>query len=202
LVLSSPSGAGKTSLSRRILAEDQGITMSVSATTRPPRSGEVAGRDYHFVSDAEFDRLLEADAFLEWAHVFDYRYGTLRAPVEAGLAAGADMLFDIDWQGTQQIRQRAAGDLVGVFILPPSMEELGRRLQSRGSDSADVIARRMERAAAEISHWPEYDYVLVNSELDDCLVRVRTILAAERLRRSRQSGLTDFVRGLLGASGG
>ena len=198
LVLSSPSGAGKSTIARLLLESDTGIEMSVSATTRPIRSGEVDGRDYHFVDNARFDAMVAEDAFLEWAHVFDRRYGTPRARVEAVLAQGRDVLFDIDWQGTQQLHAKMRDDLVRVFILPPSMAELGRRLNSRGTDSAEVIAGRMERAAAEISHWAEYDYVLINEDASACLAEVRSILAAERVRRARRIGLVDFVRGLIG----
>jgi len=198
LVLSSPSGAGKSTVSRMLIENDGGIEMSISATTRPMRPGEVDGRDYHFVDDARFDAMVADDAFLEWAHVFDRRYGTPRAPVEAVLAEGRDVLFDIDWQGTQQLHAKMRDDLVRVFILPPSMEELARRLTARGTDSAEVIARRMSRAAAEISHWAEYDYVLINDDAPRCLAEVRSILAAERLRRARRTGLVDFVRKLVG----
>lgn len=196
LVLSSPSGAGKTTISRALLTADDHIEMSVSATTRPMRPGEVDGRDYFFRSAEQFDQMVEEDAFLEWAHVFGNRYGTPRGPVEAVLARGHDVLFDIDWQGTQQLHAKAGEDVVRVFILPPSMEELEQRLRSRGTDSEEVIAGRMARAEAEISHWAEYDYVLVNSDVESCLAQVRTILAAERLKRLRQPGLVNFVRGL------
>jgi guanylate kinase len=196
LVLSSPSGAGKSTIARLLLAADDRIGMSVSATTRAIRAGEVDGRDYHFVDDARFDRMVAEGEFLEWAHVFGRRYGTPREPVEAALAEGRDILFDIDWQGTQQLHAKAGQDLVRVFILPPSLEELERRLRGRGTDSDDVIAQRMERAAAEISHWAEYDYVLVNQDAEACLAEVRTILSAERLRRERRTGLVDFVRSL------
>jgi guanylate kinase len=196
LVLSSPSGAGKSTIARMLLAADDRIGMSVSATTRPMRSGEVDGKDYHFVDEARFERMVAEGEFLEWAHVFGYRYGTPRAPVDAALAQGRDILFDIDWQGTQQLHAKAGDDLVRVFILPPSLAELERRLRGRGTDSDDVIARRMERAVAEISHWAEYDYVLINQDADVCLDEVRKILAAERLRRSRRTGLVDFVRSL------
>ncbi len=197
LILSSPSGAGKTTMSRRLLAEDPGIAMSVSVTTRPPRAGEVEGVDYSFVSSAEFDRLVAEGALLEWAEVFGNRYGTPRAPVEAALAAGRDMLFDIDWQGTQQLRQSNAGaDLAAIFLLPPSMRELEDRLRRRNADPEEVVRSRMARAAGEISHWAEYDYVLVNDDADACLAAIRTILAAERLRRVRQRGLAEFVRDL------
>lgn len=201
LVLSSPSGAGKTTMSKRLLAGDPLISLSVSATTRPPRSGEIDGQDYHFVSDEQFDGLVVTGQLLEWAHVFGNRYGTPRAPVEGALSEGRDILFDIDWQGTQQLRQsQAGGDLVSIFLLPPTMEELQRRLEGRASDSAEVIAGRMARASDEISHWAEYDYILVNDDPGQCLYEIRSILVAERLRRERQRGLASFVRDLL--SGG
>lgn len=196
-VLSSPSGAGKSTIARMLLAADTQIAMSVSATTRPARDGEVSGRDYHFVTDEEFDRMLETDAFLEWAHVFGRRYGTLRNEVVRSIENGCDVLLDIDWQGTQQLKQ-IDPDIVRVFLLPPSMAELERRLTGRGTDSQEVIRGRMERAAAEISHWAEYDYVLVNDDADACLRSVHTILEAERLKASRRIGLADFVRGLIG----
>lgn len=196
-VLSSPSGAGKSTLSRLLLADDSNIVMSVSATTRPPRPGETDGKDYYFVDQSRFDAMVQEDAFLEWAHVFSNRYGTPRGPVETALALGRDVLFDIDWQGTQQIAQKAQGDLVRVFILPPSMAALEHRLRSRAQDSEDVIQGRMARAADEISHWAEYDYVLVNDDLERCLSQVKTILAAERLKRARQTGLVEFVKGML-----
>ena len=172
--------------------------MSVSATTRPMRPGEVNGRDYHFVNEPGFTRMVEADAFLEWDPVFGHRYGTPRAPVLERLASGRDVLFDIDWQGTQQLHASRGEDLVRVFILPPSMAELERRLRDRRTDSDAVIADRMRRAAAEISHWAEYDYVLVNDDADACVREVRSILVAERLRRARRPGLVPFVRGLAG----
>jgi guanylate kinase len=198
-VLSSPSGAGKTTLSRAVLAEDAGITMSVSATTRPPRPGEVDGVDYYFVSPDQFQSMVAENALLEWATVFGNRYGTPRSPVEAALAAGRDVLFDIDWQGTQQLQQTdAASDLVRVFILPPTLAELERRLTTRNTDHPDVIAGRMARARDEISHWGEYDYILVNDDAETCLSEIRAILKAERLRRKRQLGLAGFVRGMLG----
>lgn len=181
-----------------LLDSDPEITMSVSATTRPKRPGETDDVDYHFVSDAEFDRLVEIDEFVEWAPVFGFRYGTPKAPVKAALRDGRDILFDIDWQGTQQLHSAMGEDLVRVFILPPSMIELERRLRDRGTDPADVVADRMERAAGEISHWAEYDYVLVNRDMDKCLTQVRSIVAAERLKRSRQIGLVSFVRDLIG----
>jgi guanylate kinase len=196
LVLSSPSGAGKSTIARMLLEADDRIGMSVSATTRAIRPGEVEGQDYYFVDEARFEAMVAAGDFLEWAHVFGHRYGTPRAPVEAALAEGRDVLFDIDWQGTQQLHAKAGQDLVRVFILPPSLDELERRLRGRGTDSDEVIARRMERATAEISHWAEYDYVLVNRDAQLCLTEVRTVLAAERLRRERRTGLVDFVRSL------
>lgn len=196
-ILSSPSGAGKTTIARRLLHEERdGLKMSVSVTTRPMRPGEVDGQDYVFVDRAEFDRLVEDDAFLEWAEVFGNCYGTPRAQVREALKRGEDFLFDIDWQGTQQLYQRAQGDVVRVFLLPPSMAELERRLRSRGTDSDAVIDGRMERARAEISHWDAYDYVVVNEDVEACFGKVRTILSAERMRRQRQTGLIDFVREL------
>ncbi len=195
-VLSSPSGAGKSTIARKLLADDPHLSMSVSATTRPMRPGEVDGKDYHFVTLDRFREMASAHEFLEWAHVFDERYGTPRAPVEEMLAAGKDVLFDIDWQGAQQLYQIAGGDVVRVFILPPSMEELHQRLLKRATDSIEIIDRRMARAANEVSHWDGYDYVLVNDDIEDCFRKVRTILAAERLRRSRQTGLIGFIRKL------
>ena len=197
-VLSSPSGAGKSTIAQRLLAADRGIEMSVSATTRPKRPGETDGRDYHFVEVARFKEMVANGDFLEWAHVFGHRYGTPRAPVEAMLADGRDVLFDIDWQGAQQLYQQMGGDVVRVFILPPSLDELGRRLTARGTDDAVVIKARMARAASEISHWDGYEYVLINDEVEACFEQVRTILEAERLKRSRQTGLIGFVRGLMG----
>jgi guanylate kinase len=198
IVLSSPSGAGKSTISRMLLETDDEVTMSVSATTRPKRPGEVDDVDYHFVDDAEFDRLIEAGDFVEWAPVFGFRYGTPKAPVKAALRDGRDILFDIDWQGTQQLQAAMGEDLVTIFILPPSMAELQRRLHSRGTDSGEVIADRMDRAGGEISHWPEYEYVLVNRNTEECLGEVRAIVAAERLKRARQIGLVSFVRDLIG----
>ena len=198
IVLSSPSGAGKSTISRMLLETDGEVTMSVSATTRPKRPGEVDDVDYHFVDDAEFDRLIEAGDFVEWAPVFGFRYGTPKAPVKAALRDGRDILFDIDWQGTQQLQAAMGEDLVTIFILPPSMSELERRLHSRGTDSDAVIADRMDRAGGEISHWPEYEYVLVNRNTEECLAEVRAIVAAERLKRARQIGLVSFVRDLIG----
>ncbi|RZM03115.1 MAG: guanylate kinase [Sphingomonas sp.] len=195
-VLSSPSGAGKSTIARMLLADEEGLEMSVSATTRPIRPGEVDGKDYHFVDLEEFRRMVSADEFLEWAHVFDNRYGTPRAQVEALLDAGKDVLFDIDWQGAQQLFQIAGGDVVRVFIFPPSMPELRERLEKRATDSAEVIDARMARATNEVSHWDGYDYVLVNDDVDACFRGVKTILAAERLKRSRQTGLIGFIRRL------
>ncbi len=200
IVLSSPSGAGKSTISRMLLAADPEVTISVSATTRPKRPGEVDDVDYHFVGDQQFDAIIQAGEFVEWAPVFNHRYGTPKAPVKAALKAGRDILFDIDWQGTQQLGAAMGEDLVTIFILPPSMAELERRLRDRGQDSEEVIATRMQRAAGEISHWPEYDYVLINRDMDQCLEQVRSIVAAERLKRQRQIGLVTFVRDLVSQS--
>ncbi|MCB2060436.1 MAG: guanylate kinase [Novosphingobium sp.] len=196
-VLSSPSGAGKTTISRKLLEYDDQIRMSVSVTTRPMRPGEVDGEDYHFASREEFDRMVEQDHFLEWAHVFGHSYGTPKSQVKTGLAQGQDFLFDIDWQGTQQLYQKAESDVVRVFLLPPSLEELRRRLTSRGTDSDEVIAGRMARAQSEISHWDGYDYVVINDDVEACFEKVVRILDAERLRRARQTGLIGFVRELM-----
>ncbi|MEA2930293.1 MAG: guanylate kinase [Hyphomicrobiales bacterium] len=196
LVLSSPSGAGKTTLSRRLLDRDSGVEMSVSVTTRAPRPGEIEGRDYQFIDAARFEAMVAQGDLLESAQVFDHRYGTPRGPVEAALAQGRDVLFDIDWQGTQQLREKASSDLVSVFILPPSVPELERRLHTRAQDSDDVIRRRMMKASDETSQWAEYDYVVINKDLDDAFAKVQTILSAERVRRHRQIGLSDFVRDL------
>ena len=198
-ILSSPSGAGKTTLSRMLLEKDPEIKLSVSATTRPPRPGEEDGVHYHFVSDADFDRMVEGDDFYEWAHVFDYRYGTPKGAIREGLKNGQDYLFDIDWQGTQQLKQKDDQDVVTVFVLPPSLPELRRRLESRAQDSAEVIDGRMERARGEISHWAEYDYVVINDDVDECFARVREVLEAERMKRTRQTGLIPFVRELMGS---
>lgn len=195
-VLSSPSGAGKTTLSRLLLRGDRNVELSVSVTTRPKRRGEVDGRDYHFIDRARFDAMVESNGLLEWAEVFGHRYGTPRQPVIAALRGGRDVLFDIDWQGTQQLREKARDDLVSVFILPPSVRELERRLKTRAQDSRDVIGQRMAKAAGEMSHWPEYDYVIVNKDKKHAFAEVRAILAAERLKRERQIGLSDFVRSL------
>jgi guanylate kinase len=197
IVLSSPSGAGKSTISRMLLNSDPDVTMSISATTRPQRPGETDDVDYHFVNDASFDAMIGDGEFVEWAPVFNYRYGTPKAPVKAALKAGRDILFDIDWQGTQQLHSAMGEDLVRIFILPPSMAELERRLTTRGTDSREVIADRMQRASGEISHWAEYDYVLINHDTEECLASVRTIVAAERLKRARQIGLVSFVRDLV-----
>jgi guanylate kinase len=194
LVLSSPSGAGKTTLARRLLEIDGDIQISVSVTTRPPRPGEVEGIDYFFVDRPEFARMREAGELLEWAHVFDNFYGTPRRPVEQALAAGRDVLFDIDWQGCQQLEEKLPQDLVCVFVLPPSGRELEQRLRARAQDPPEVVTRRMAEAAAEISHWAEYDYVLVNADLEASVVGLKSILTAERLKRERLRGLSDFVR--------
>jgi len=194
MVLSSPSGAGKTTLARRLIEADPGIAMSVSVTTRPPRPGEVNGRDYHFIDEAAFKRMREADELLEWARVFDNFYGTPRPPVEKAIKSGRDILFDIDWQGAQQLSEKLKHDVVRVFILPPSAAALEKRLQTRAQDSADVVRRRMEAASAEISHWPEYDYVIVNASLDASMAGLKAILGAERLKRERLDGLSAFVR--------
>lgn len=194
LVLSSPSGAGKTTISRRLLEIDNNLTMSVSATTRPRRPAEADGRDYIFVSDEEFDQISARDEFLEHAEVFDYRYGTPRKPVELALEAGEDVLFDVDWQGTQQLAERAREDLVCIFILPPSNEELERRLRTRAQDSDEVVHQRMAQAANEMSHWREYDYLIVNAEFEASVDQVLSILTSERLRRDRLTGTGDFVR--------
>ena len=196
-IVSSPSGAGKSTISRKLLASDAGLEMSVSATTRPMRPGEADGVDYHFVDTSKFKEMVADGAFLEWAHVFGHRYGTPQTAVEKALAAGRDVLFDIDWQGAQQLYQQAGGDVVRVFIFPPSIEELERRLRARGTDSDGVIEARMARASSEISHWDGYDYVLVNDDAERCFEEVRSILLAERLKRSRQTGLIGFVRGLM-----
>jgi guanylate kinase len=197
LILSSPSGAGKTTISHMLLERDDELCLSVSATTRPIRPGEVDGEHYHFVTQAAFDAMVEADEFYEWATVFGHSYGTPKAAIRTGLKEGRDFLFDIDWQGTQQLYQKDQQDVVRVFILPPSLDELQRRLTGRGTDSAEVIEARMERARAEISHWDGYDYVVVNDDVEDCYAKVAQILAAERMKRARQTGLIGFVRGLM-----
>jgi|SRR5215467_1060115 guanylate kinase len=196
LVLSSPSGAGKTTLSRLLLRADRNVDLSISVTTRPKRRGEINGRDYHFIDRARFDAMVARGELLEWAEVFGHRYGTPRQPVTKALQAGRDVLFDIDWQGTQQLHEKARTDLVSVFILPPTAKELGRRLKRRAQDSKTVIGSRMAKAAGEMSHWPEYDYVIVNRDKRQAFAELRAILAAERLKRERQIGLSDFVRRL------
>ena len=195
-VLSSPSGAGKTTLARRLMAENPDLRMSVSVTTRPMRPGEVDGKDYFFIDKARFDKMVKGSELLEHAPVFDHFYGTPRAAVQTALAAGQDVLFDIDWQGTQQLRATAGQDVVSVFILPPSAADLEKRLHTRAQDSADVIKGRMNRASHEMSHWAEYDYIGVNRRIDDAYAEVQSILKAERLRRVRQVGLVEFVRDL------
>jgi guanylate kinase len=196
LVMSSPSGAGKTTLSRMLLASDPRISLSVSVTTRPPRPGEIDGKDYHFITSTAFARMRDAGELLEYAEVFGNFYGTPRKPVEQALQQGRDVLFDIDWQGTQQLAQAMEDDLVRIFILPPSAEELRVRLIRRAQDSAATVAKRMAEAPREISHWPEYDYVIVNENVNEASAQIAAILTAERLRRRRQTGLTDFVRNL------
>jgi len=196
LVLSSPSGAGKTSISRRLLERHPDLSLSISVTTRPPRPGEVDGVHYHFIGRDRFEEMVARGELLEHATVFGRSYGTPRAPVEAALAQGRDVLFDIDWQGTQQVAEKARDDLVSVFILPPSVPELERRLRSRAQDSDEEIARRMAKAADEMSHWAEYDYVVVNADFEESVARAEAILTTERLRRRRQVGLSEFVRGL------
>lgn len=197
-VLSSPSGAGKTTLSRMLIDRMPGLRMSVSVTTRAMRPGEVDGRDYLFVDKPRFDAMVKGDELLEWATVFDNSYGTPRGPVEAALSAGQDVLFDIDWQGTQQLREKARADVVSVFILPPSAGDLEKRLHSRAQDSDEVIRKRMSRASHEMSHWAEYDYIVINHNVDDAFAEVQSILKAERLKRERRIGLVSFVRGLQG----
>ncbi len=196
LVLSSPSGAGKTTICRHLLPADDQINLSVSATTRPKRPNEIDGADYHFVDQETFDAMVAGDEFLEHANVFGHSYGTPRAAVEEALEAGDDVLFDIDWQGTQQLTEKAAKDLVRIFILPPSTEELERRLRSRAQDPEDVLQGRMAKAADEMSHWAEYDYIIVNHDVAESLVQVQAILAAERLKRERRVGLHEFVERL------
>ncbi|WP_394269585.1 guanylate kinase [Qipengyuania sp.] len=196
-ILSSPSGAGKTTISHMLLDADPDIRLSVSVTTRPPRPGEIDGVHYYFVDEAEFDRLVEEDDFYEWAQVFGHRYGTPKGHIRAALKEGQDFLFDIDWQGTQQLYQKDSQDVVRVFILPPSIAELERRLRSRATDEESVVEARMERARAEISHWDAYDYVVINEDAPGCFAKVREILNAERMKRQRQTGLIPFVRELM-----
>ena len=195
-VLSSPSGAGKTTLSRMLMENDSGIVMSVSATTRHPRPGETEGTDYFFVDDKRFDQMVRDGQFLEHATVFEHRYGTPAGPVQAALSKGRDVLFDIDWQGAQQLKEAAREDVTSVFILPPSLNELERRLRVRAQDPEDIVLRRMAKAADEMSHWAEYDYILVNEKIDQSLHAVCTILEAERMKRPRQAGLAEFVMNL------
>lgn len=196
LVLSSPSGAGKTTISRALLRQDENLSLSISATTRQRRPGEVNGRDYFFVSEDEFARMVAQKEMLEHAVVFENRYGTPRDAVEQALASGRDVMFDIDWQGTQQVADQAPNDLVRIFVLPPSTEELEKRLYARAQDSEAVVAARMAKAADEMSHWAEYDYVIVNRDITESLAEVQAILTAERLKRERQIGLRDFVESL------
>ena len=197
IVLSSPSGAGKSTISRRLMADDPTITMSISATTRPMRPGEVADVDYHFVDETKFQRLVDTDELAEWAYVFGHRYGSPKEPIKEALKNGLDTLFDIDWQGTQQLEYAFRTDLVRIFILPPSMEILEKRLVNRGTDKDEVIQFRMRRAASEIGHWAEYDYVLINDDVERCTAKVKAIVEAERLRRERQPYLLNFVRELV-----
>ncbi|MCP5368124.1 MAG: guanylate kinase [Hyphomicrobiales bacterium] len=196
LVLSSPSGAGKSTISRAILDSDDALIMSISATTRAPRPGEEDGKDYFFIGVAEYHEMVTFGEFLEHARVFDNYYGTPRQPVEQALAAGLDVLFDVDWQGTQQLAENARDDLVRIFILPPSQAELERRLFARAQDSAEVVRKRMAKAADEMSHYAEYDYIVINDDLNTSIAQVRAILTAERLKRERQIGLRDFVNAL------
>ena len=197
LVLSSPSGAGKTTLAKRLLETDRAFTMSVSVTTRPRRPSEIDGKDYHFISATEFKSRIDRQEFLEFATVFGNSYGTPREPVERALAEGRDVLFDIDWQGTQQLKEKAREDVVSIFILPPSRDELERRLKSRAQDSAETVAKRMAKANDEISHWAEYDYVIVNDDLALAETKIAGVISAERLKRARQTGLSDFARTLM-----
>ncbi len=198
-ILSSPSGAGKTTLARRLLAADRDIQMSVSVTTRKPRPGETHGVDYRFTDAAAFEAMRAKGDLLEWARVFDNFYGTPKAPVATALEAGRDVLFDIDWQGAQQLSERMPGDVVRVFVLPPSGETLEQRLKSRAQDPPEIVARRMAQAGEELSHWPEYDYVIVNGDIEESVRAAQAILSAERLKRSRQLGLSEFVRDMLSA---
>lgn len=198
IILSSPSGAGKTTISRSLVRDDKNLHLSVSHTTRPPRSGEIEGRDYYFITTPFFEEMVDQDSFLEHAHVFNHHYGTLRDPVEDSLRRGKDVLFDIDWQGTQQLKEKARSDVVSVFILPPRWEDLETRLLARGVDSSETIAFRMSKAKDEMKHWPEYDYVLINEDVEETTQKVHAIMESERLRRERQLGLSDFVRELCG----
>ena len=196
LVLSSPSGAGKTTITRRLVADDPSLTLSVSVTTRPARDGEIEGRDYHFIDRQRFDEMIARGELLEHATVFGNGYGTPRGPIEAALSAGRDVVGDVDWQGTQQLAKTVPQDLVSVFVLPPSLAALGGRLRARAQDSAAVVASRMAKSAEELSHWPEYDYVIVNDTIESAVAKVRAVVIAERLRRVRQTGLAEFVNRL------
>ena len=196
LVLSSPSGAGKTTITRRLVANDPSLTLSVSVTTRPARDGEIEGRDYHFIDRQRFDEMIAHGELLEHATVFGNGYGTPRGPIEAALSAGRDVVGDVDWQGTQQLAKTVPQDLVSVFVLPPSLAALGGRLRARAQDSAAVVASRMAKSAEELSHWPEYDYVIVNDTIESAVAKVRAVVIAERLRRVRQTGLAEFVNRL------
>ncbi|NNC47280.1 MAG: guanylate kinase [Sphingomonas sp.] len=197
IVLSSPSGAGKTTISRKLMEADPTIGMSISATTRPPRPGEEDGVDYHFVTEQAFEHLVDEGELAEWAYVFDHRYGSPKEPIKDALKAGRDILFDIDWQGTQQLETAFGNDLVSIFILPPDMAELERRLRARATDSEEVIQGRMRRATGEIVHWNEYDYVLINDNVEACLEEVKAIIVSERLRKHRQPYVSDLVRKLV-----
>jgi guanylate kinase len=197
LVLSSPSGAGKTTIAHRLIAADSGLTLSVSVTTRPPRQGEVDGRDYLFISPERFSAMMARGEFLEHAVVFGHSYGTPRCPIEEALAAGRDVVADVDWQGAQQLTEKLPCDLVAVFVLPPSLDALRTRLLARAQDSASVVSTRMAKSAEETSHWSEYDYVIVNHDIEESIAQAHAIVTAERLRRTRQIGLADFVRDLL-----
>lgn len=198
LVLSSPSGAGKTTIARKILAFESEISLSISVTTRPKRESEAEGRDYYFVDEATFNQMEKDKQLFEHAHVYGYQYGTPKAAIESQLAAGIDVLFDIDWQGTQQLKQIATSDLVSVFLLPPTLETLENRLRVRGEDTESTVRQRMSKASEEISHWAEYDYVIINSTLNESIQAVRSIIQAERLKRRRQLGLAPFVNSLRG----
>ena len=198
LVLSSPSGAGKTTITRRLVSEDPALTLSISVTTRPMRPGEIDGRDYRFIDQRRFDQMVEQEELLEHARVFGNCYGTPRQPIDAALAAGRDVVGDLDWQGTQQLAGKVRPDLVAVFVLPPNTAALEERLRARAQDSASVVAARMAKSAEEMSHWPEYDYVIVNNTVEDSVAQARAIVTAERLRRERQIGLADFVESLRG----
>ena len=198
LVMSSPSGAGKTTITRALLEQDDNIAMSISATTREPRPGEVDGKDYFFIDKAKFEAMVENGEFLEHAKVFDNYYGTPKGPVDDALAQGKDVLFDVDWQGARDLRHAARDDQTSIFILPPSHAELERRLYNRAQDSEDVVKKRMAKAASEMSHWGEYDYIVVNVDIEESVANVKSILTAERLRRTRQTGLPEFVESMSG----